>query len=66
MKFFAPLLAVLALTTGVTLAQLGPCYNQADPDNGIGNYCYCEGDGLCWPDAPNGCNPPLTGSFPCP
>ncbi|KAI0871031.1 hypothetical protein GGS24DRAFT_504221 [Hypoxylon argillaceum] len=29
---------------GLTTAYVGPCFNQADPDHGIGNYCYCQGD----------------------
>ncbi|TFK49313.1 hypothetical protein OE88DRAFT_1662801 [Heliocybe sulcata] len=62
MKFtmiFAPLL----LAT-FALAQ-GPCYNQADPDNGIGNYCYCEGNGLCYVDLNGSCNP-LGAQITCP
>ncbi|KAI1149265.1 hypothetical protein F4825DRAFT_431069 [Nemania diffusa] len=51
---------------GLTTAYVGPCFNQADPDHGIGNYCYCQGDGLCYFDDPNTlCNPP-GGQVPCP
>ncbi|OIW31122.1 hypothetical protein CONLIGDRAFT_679855 [Coniochaeta ligniaria NRRL 30616] len=48
------------------MAQVGPCYNQADPDNGIGNYCWCQGDGKCYFDsAATTCNPPSHQEIPC-
>ncbi|KAK0105144.1 hypothetical protein ONS95_004457 [Cadophora gregata] len=43
------------------------CLNQADPDNGIGNYCYCP-DGTCWLNLPGGdqpCDPPLDVPITC-
>jgi hypothetical protein len=43
------------------------CLNQADPDNGIGNYCYCP-DGSCWLNLPGGdqpCDPPLDVPITC-
>ncbi|KAI0008448.1 hypothetical protein F4779DRAFT_618547 [Xylariaceae sp. FL0662B] len=64
MKLFTSFASFLLL--GVVTAYVGPCYNHADPDSGIGNYCYCEGDGLCYFDDPStGCDPPA-GSIACP
>ncbi|KZT24200.1 hypothetical protein NEOLEDRAFT_1067848 [Neolentinus lepideus HHB14362 ss-1] len=62
MKFTSVLLPLVLAT--LALAQ-GPCYNQADPDHGIGNYCYCEGNGLCYVDTNGLCNP-LGNEIPCP
>ncbi|KUJ17932.1 uncharacterized protein LY89DRAFT_683920 [Mollisia scopiformis] len=45
-----------------------PCYNAADPDGGIGNYCSCA-DGSCWNINPDGhsCDPTGTDKYPsCP
>ncbi|KAI0167762.1 hypothetical protein BJ166DRAFT_590259 [Pestalotiopsis sp. NC0098] len=65
MKFLLAI-SLLSLSSFV-VAQSGPCYNHADPDNNIGNYCECEGDGLCYFDSPDtGCDPPESGSIPCP
>ncbi|KZV90720.1 hypothetical protein EXIGLDRAFT_770546 [Exidia glandulosa HHB12029] len=61
------LLVLSALVAGLAYAQVQPCFNQADPDHSIGNYCFCEGDGLCYfpGSGSNDCNP--TGDeFPCP
>ncbi|KAH6645331.1 hypothetical protein BKA67DRAFT_584803 [Truncatella angustata] len=53
---------------GIVAAQTG-CENQADPDHGIGNYCYCSSTGGCYAHSVvNGnevCNPPGA-SIPCP
>ncbi|KAI0191865.1 hypothetical protein F4808DRAFT_465247 [Astrocystis sublimbata] len=58
MKFFASLIISFSLAAGALAAPSG-CENQADPDNGIGNYCYCSSDGNCYFNNPNtGCNPP--------
>ncbi|KUJ17121.1 uncharacterized protein LY89DRAFT_734109 [Mollisia scopiformis] len=47
-------IAMLSLSV-VTLAYVGPCYNAADPDAGVGNYCQCE----------DGCYAPGTGANDC-
>ncbi|RDH22393.1 hypothetical protein M747DRAFT_294034 [Aspergillus niger ATCC 13496] len=51
---------VALLFMGVAVAKgIGPCYNQADPDNDIGNYCYCQGNGGCYFEGKhNSCDPP--------
>ncbi|TGO11124.1 hypothetical protein BTUL_0117g00410 [Botrytis tulipae] len=66
MKIFATALIVTSLFA-IGMAQVGPCLNQADPDGGIGNYCYCEGDGLCYFEGTgtNGCAPPSSDQYPC-
>ncbi|KIK65243.1 hypothetical protein GYMLUDRAFT_39609 [Collybiopsis luxurians FD-317 M1] len=46
MKLFTCLFALLTISA-LTLAQQQPCFNAADPDNGIGNFCECA-DGTCW------------------
>ncbi|OJJ30149.1 hypothetical protein ASPWEDRAFT_176819 [Aspergillus wentii DTO 134E9] len=44
--------------SGATSADLGFCYNRADPDRGIGNFCQCEGNGECYyRGANNSCDP---------
>ncbi|KAI0125406.1 hypothetical protein BJ170DRAFT_637491 [Xylariales sp. AK1849] len=64
MKFF--ILSVVTALAYTAMAQ-GPCYNQADPDQGIGNYCYCEGNGLCYYNDPDtGCNPTSGRVVTCP
>ncbi|EPQ57602.1 hypothetical protein GLOTRDRAFT_127959 [Gloeophyllum trabeum ATCC 11539] len=55
MKFFS--IAIVPLVFAALASAQGPCYNQADPDNGIGNYCYCEGNGLCYTNPQGQCNP---------
>ncbi|KZT24205.1 hypothetical protein NEOLEDRAFT_1179456 [Neolentinus lepideus HHB14362 ss-1] len=55
MKFISVLLPLVLAT--FALAQ-GPCYNMADPDHGIGNYCYCEGNGLCYANVNGQCTTP--------
>ncbi|KAL2126359.1 hypothetical protein VTI74DRAFT_1126 [Chaetomium olivicolor] len=63
------LVTLFALATGRAIAQ-GWCENQADPQEGIGNYCGCE-DGTCHGhsrDPKTGretCNPPGI-EIPCP
>ncbi|KAJ9150120.1 hypothetical protein NKR19_g5420 [Coniochaeta hoffmannii] len=65
MKSFV--LALSLLFFGAAMAQQGPCYNHADPDAGIGNYCYCEGNGKCYFDkADTICDPPSSQEVPCP
>ncbi|KAL9481025.1 hypothetical protein ACSS6W_005811 [Trichoderma asperelloides] len=65
MRIFA--FVPLAFLFSVVTANQGFCENQADPDSGIGNYCYCNGDGKCYFDSPStGCNPPDSIAIPCP
>lgn len=44
-QFVAPL-SLICLSSSHSTFQTVPCLTtyRADPDNGIGNYCYCEGD----------------------
>ncbi|RAH51794.1 hypothetical protein BO85DRAFT_454569 [Aspergillus piperis CBS 112811] len=38
---------------------IGPCYNHADPQHNIGNYCYCQRNGVCYFEGiHNSCDPP--------
>ncbi|KAI1313131.1 hypothetical protein F5Y03DRAFT_338128 [Xylaria venustula] len=57
--------SVLTLVSFV-LAQQQPCYNHADPDLGLPNYCECN-DGTCWAISSNDCSPPSSERLdPCP
>ncbi|KAF2763799.1 hypothetical protein EJ03DRAFT_356332 [Teratosphaeria nubilosa] len=64
--------ATLAFAAHITLVSAAEsCTNQADPDLGIGNYCYCASDSSCYAEGKaNGtatCNPPgpkLSGGCP--
>ncbi|KAF7572381.1 hypothetical protein PtrM4_098810 [Pyrenophora tritici-repentis] len=52
--------ASLAALLGLAAAQQQPCYNAADPQDGVGSYCRCA-DNLCYfpgSDTSNGCDPP--------
>ncbi|KAL1981927.1 hypothetical protein VTN96DRAFT_1991 [Rasamsonia emersonii] len=59
MKFPTAVLILFLSLLSFSLAQKQPCYNQADPDNGMGNYCYCQGDNTCYfgGGGPDPCNP---------
>ncbi|CAK1358406.1 unnamed protein product [Cercospora beticola] len=65
MQFLHFILNTLLLAITVH-AQQQPCYNHADPDNGIENYCQCA-DNLCYYDSgSSGCNPPGNMQITCP
>ncbi|KAL4964613.1 uncharacterized protein BDV14DRAFT_200667 [Aspergillus stella-maris] len=69
MKYFNQLAAAFTFAALITASngQAQPCYNHADPSNGVGNYCMCA-DGTCWlVSADTGCNPPSGAAPPsCP
>ncbi|KAF2155257.1 hypothetical protein K461DRAFT_292130 [Myriangium duriaei CBS 260.36] len=59
-------LLLLAIIPAVIAHGSGPCYNHADPDRGIGNWCVCK-DGSCWKDDPKTvCHPTSDKKIKCP
>ncbi|KAI4859901.1 hypothetical protein F4820DRAFT_438466 [Hypoxylon rubiginosum] len=67
MKAIASITTVLLATVGAVRA-VGPqpCYNHADPRNGIANYCQCA-DNTCWERAADtDCDPTSQVWINCP
>ncbi|KAK4117095.1 hypothetical protein N656DRAFT_793621 [Canariomyces notabilis] len=68
-KLLLVTVTLFATMMGLSTAQ-GRCENEADPQEGIGNFCYCE-DGTCHAHsrdpktAYETCNPPGV-EIPCP
>ncbi|KAB8234349.1 uncharacterized protein BDW43DRAFT_273900 [Aspergillus alliaceus] len=46
MRFWTTTIVTLLFTGIAGATGIGPCYNHADPDHDIGNYCYCQGNGV--------------------
>ncbi|KAI6081953.1 hypothetical protein F4821DRAFT_15953 [Hypoxylon rubiginosum] len=68
MKSTTSITILILAGAGIVLGATGPqpCYNHADPHNGIANYCQCA-DNTCWErSADTDCDPTSNFWIDCP